>query len=105
MCQVGLEDTGGTTQFTQSVKSGYRHHRHRDRGTDGQSCPQTKVGIGRTKQDAQGIRGVGEVPIVPPLAAVANAINQAIGLRLNDLPMSPPKVLKALSDAPTDSGG
>ena len=47
----------------------------------------------------QGIRGVGEVPIVPPLAAVANAINQAIGLRLNDLPMSPPKVLKALSDS------
>ena len=47
----------------------------------------------------QGIRGVGEVPIVPPLAAVANAVRSAIGLRLTDLPMSPPKVLAALSAA------
>ena len=44
----------------------------------------------------QGIRGVGEVPIVPPLAAVANAIHQASGVRFSELPMSPPKVLKAL---------
>jgi len=43
-----------------------------------------------------GIRGVGEVPIVPPMAAVANAIKNATGLRLTDLPMSPPKVLAAL---------
>ena len=46
-----------------------------------------------------GIRGVGEVPIVPPLAAVANAIRNATGLRLTDLPMSPPKVLAALAAA------
>ena len=43
-----------------------------------------------------GVRGVGEVPIAPPMAAVANAINDATGLRLTDLPMSPPKVLAAL---------
>ncbi len=43
-----------------------------------------------------GVRGVGEVPIVPPMAAVANAIENAVGLRMTDLPMSPPKVLKAL---------
>jgi len=43
-----------------------------------------------------GVRGVGEVPIVPPMAAIANAIEDAIGLRLTDLPMSPPKVLAAL---------
>jgi CO/xanthine dehydrogenase Mo-binding subunit len=46
-----------------------------------------------------GIRGVGEVPIVPPLAAVANAIRNATGLRLTELPMSPPKVLAALTAA------
>jgi CO/xanthine dehydrogenase Mo-binding subunit len=40
-----------------------------------------------------GVRGVGEVPIVPPMAAVANAIHAAIGARLRDLPMSPPKIL------------
>jgi CO/xanthine dehydrogenase Mo-binding subunit len=43
-----------------------------------------------------GARGVGEVPIVPPMAAVANAIADAIGIRLRDLPMSPPRVLAAL---------
>lgn len=47
----------------------------------------------------QGVKGVGEVCIVPPLAAVANAIHNAIGLRLSDLPMSPPKVLAALKAA------
>jgi hypothetical protein len=36
-----------------------------------------------------GARGVGEVPIVPPMAAVANASAEATGLRLRDLPMSP----------------
>jgi CO/xanthine dehydrogenase Mo-binding subunit len=40
-----------------------------------------------------GVRGVGEVPIVPPMAAVANAVHAAIGMRLRDLPMSPPKIL------------
>jgi CO/xanthine dehydrogenase Mo-binding subunit len=43
-----------------------------------------------------GAKGVGEVPIVPPMAAVANAIRDAIGIRLHSLPMSPPKVLDAL---------
>ena len=45
-----------------------------------------------------GVRGVGEVPIAPPMAAVANAIHDAVGLRLCALPMSPPKVLAALAD-------
>ncbi|MBV9828944.1 MAG: xanthine dehydrogenase family protein molybdopterin-binding subunit [Alphaproteobacteria bacterium] len=45
-----------------------------------------------------GVRGVGEVPIVPPMAAVANAIAAATGRRLRDLPMSPPKVLAALDE-------
>ncbi|MSR19356.1 MAG: xanthine dehydrogenase family protein molybdopterin-binding subunit [Gemmatimonadetes bacterium] len=46
-----------------------------------------------------GVRGVGEVPIVPPLAAVANAMAGATGVRFTDLPLSPPRVLKALSGA------
>jgi CO/xanthine dehydrogenase Mo-binding subunit len=44
-----------------------------------------------------GVRGVGETPIVPPLAALSNAVSRAIGTRLNALPMSPPRILKALS--------
>jgi CO/xanthine dehydrogenase Mo-binding subunit len=43
-----------------------------------------------------GVRGVGETPIVPPLGAIANAMEQATGIRFTELPMSPPKVLKAL---------
>lgn len=43
-----------------------------------------------------GIRGVGEVPIVPPPAAIANAIYHAAGVRMLELPMSPPKVIKAI---------
>src|SRR5262249_28707177 len=45
-----------------------------------------------------GVRGVGETPIVPPMAAIANAIEQATGIRFTELPMSPPKVLKALKE-------
>ncbi len=44
-----------------------------------------------------GVRGVGEVPIVPPPAALANAIYRAIGVRMQELPMSPGRVVKALS--------
>ena len=45
-----------------------------------------------------GAKGVGEVPIVPPLAAVANAVRAALGVRMCDLPLSPPKV-RAVIDA------
>ncbi|MCZ6632540.1 MAG: xanthine dehydrogenase family protein molybdopterin-binding subunit [bacterium] len=43
-----------------------------------------------------GVRGAGEVPICAPPAAVANAIYSATGLRMMELPMSPPKILEAL---------
>jgi CO/xanthine dehydrogenase Mo-binding subunit len=46
-----------------------------------------------------GVRGVGETPIVPPLAAVANAVAAATGVRFSDLPMSPPRVLAELEKA------
>jgi CO/xanthine dehydrogenase Mo-binding subunit len=44
-----------------------------------------------------GVRGAGETPIVPPPATIANAIHRAIGVRMTELPMSPPKVWKALA--------
>jgi len=46
-----------------------------------------------------GVRGVGEVPIVPPIAAVGNAVSRAIGIRMTDLPMSPPKLSEAIDEA------
>ena len=50
-----------------------------------------------------GVRGVGEVPIVAPLPAVANAVCAATGVRFTDLPLSPPRVLKGIEDAETVS--
>ena len=44
-----------------------------------------------------GVRGVGEVPIMPPAAAVANAIYQAVGVRMAELPMSPARMAAALA--------
>jgi CO/xanthine dehydrogenase Mo-binding subunit len=49
-----------------------------------------------------GVKGVGEVSICPPMAAIANAIENAIGIRMTALPMSPPRVLAALDDAQLD---
>ena len=44
-----------------------------------------------------GVKGVGEVPIVPPLAAVTNAVSRAIGVRMHDLPLSPDRVYAAIT--------
>ena len=45
-----------------------------------------------------GVRGVGETSICPPLAAIANAVSNAAGVRLKELPMSPVKILEALEN-------
>jgi CO/xanthine dehydrogenase Mo-binding subunit len=55
------------------------------------------VEVGNPKHP-YGVRGVGETPIVPPLGAIANAMENATGIRFTELPMSPPKVLKALQE-------
>ena len=46
-----------------------------------------------------GVRGVGETPIIPPMAAIANALENALGIRFSQLPMSPPLVLAAIEAA------
>lgn len=43
-----------------------------------------------------GVRGVGEVPLVPPMAAIANAIYDATGVRMTELPMTPGSILEAI---------
>jgi CO/xanthine dehydrogenase Mo-binding subunit len=43
-----------------------------------------------------GARGVGEAPVIPTAAAVANAVAAAAGVRMSTLPMTPPRVLAAL---------
>jgi CO/xanthine dehydrogenase Mo-binding subunit len=44
-----------------------------------------------------GLRGVGEVAIVPPQAALANAIYRTTGVRLYHTPMSPGAIVAALA--------
>jgi len=43
-----------------------------------------------------GVKGVGEVPIVPPLGAVANAVSRAIGKRMRHLPLTPDRIWSEL---------
>ncbi len=43
-----------------------------------------------------GVRGVGETPIVAPLATIGNAVSRALGKRMTELPLSPPKILAAI---------
>jgi CO/xanthine dehydrogenase Mo-binding subunit len=45
-----------------------------------------------------GVRGVGEVPICPPPAALAAAIHDAVGVRMTELPMAPHKVYQAIAE-------
>ena len=45
-----------------------------------------------------GVKGVGEVNICPPMAAIANAIENAVGVRMTSLPMSPPRLLAAIEE-------
>ena len=45
-----------------------------------------------------GVRGVGEASIVPPMAAVANAVHQATGLTMDQLPISPGVLVAAIQD-------
>ena len=45
-----------------------------------------------------GVRGVGEAAFVPPLAAVANAVSHALGVRMRSLPMNPRRLLEVLTE-------
>jgi xanthine dehydrogenase molybdenum-binding subunit len=45
-----------------------------------------------------GVRGVAEISVVPPMGAISNAIYNAVGVRMRNLPMAPHKIVKALSE-------
>jgi CO/xanthine dehydrogenase Mo-binding subunit/CO/xanthine dehydrogenase FAD-binding subunit len=45
-----------------------------------------------------GAKGVGELCITPPAPAIANAVYDAVGVRIRDLPITPDKVLTALAE-------
>jgi CO/xanthine dehydrogenase Mo-binding subunit len=51
-----------------------------------------------------GARGVGEPPIVPAPAAIANAIEDATGLRLTELPLTPERIALGLASREDGAG-
>ncbi len=51
-----------------------------------------------------GVRGVGEASITPPLGAIANAIHDAVGLRIQSMPVTPRHLLEALMDRDESAG-
>jgi len=49
-----------------------------------------------------GAKGVGEMGVTPTAAAIANAVYDAVGVRITSLPITPEKVLRALLEAKVD---
>ena len=45
------------------------------------------------------VSGIGEPPVIPTASAIANAVYNAIGVRIASLPLTPDKVLAALKKA------
>ncbi len=66
--------------------------------TQAAQCMETVIVEVPSEHGPFGARGVGEVPVVPTAAAIANAIADATGVRLSDLPMTAPNVLAALRE-------
>ncbi|MCP4216391.1 MAG: xanthine dehydrogenase family protein molybdopterin-binding subunit [bacterium] len=55
------------------------------------------VGLPDTKLSSTGVKGVGEPATIPTAAAIANAVYNALGVRINSLPITPDKVLAAVN--------
>jgi xanthine dehydrogenase YagR molybdenum-binding subunit len=49
----------------------------------------------------RGVIGIGEPVTIPTASAIANAVANALGVRVNSLPITPNKVLAALEKVPT----
>jgi CO/xanthine dehydrogenase Mo-binding subunit len=45
-----------------------------------------------------GVKGVGEMTANPPIPAIVNAINNALGIELTEIPVIPEKILRALEE-------
>ena len=54
---------------------------------------------------ALNVKGIGEIPNVPTAAAIANAVADAVGVRIDSLPITAEKVLRALGTDRTSSQG
>jgi CO/xanthine dehydrogenase Mo-binding subunit len=51
-----------------------------------------------SRRGPYGAKGIAEASLMPPMPAIANAIHQAIGVRIKDFPITPEKILRNLSE-------
>ena len=63
------------------------------------------VDIADTEANSVGSKGLGEPPIIPVAAAIANAIFDAVRIRVTDLPITPDRLLGLLPGAAPDAAG
>jgi len=61
-------------------------------------CPEIEVVL--INMPERGVIGIGEPAVIPPAGAIANAVANAIGVRVHSLPITPAKVLAALGKVP-----
>jgi CO/xanthine dehydrogenase Mo-binding subunit len=59
---------------------------------------ETSIVEQNSEEGPYGAKGVGEPPINPPAAAIANAVYDAVGVRIKELPITPEKIMRALRD-------
>ena len=52
----------------------------------------------------RGVIGIGEPPTIPTAAAIANAVTNAVGVRIGTIPLTPARVLAALEEASKEKG-
>ncbi len=61
-------------------------------------CPEIVPILWKEDGDDLGARSLGEPPVIPTAGAIANAVTNAIGVRVRSLPITPAKVLAALAE-------
>ncbi|MDW3213064.1 MAG: xanthine dehydrogenase family protein molybdopterin-binding subunit [Ilumatobacteraceae bacterium] len=74
--------------------------------TIGDTCEivHAEVGVPDLAANPLGVKGLGELPLIPVPAAIANAVYDAIGVRFRELPLTRRRVLEALALDPADHG-
>lgn len=65
---------------------------------DTPSIEHVHVGVADVEANSIGAKGVGEPPLVPTAPAIANAVYDAIGIRIRDLPLTRRRVLDAMAN-------
>ncbi len=63
------------------------------------TCPVETILVETDEQEGPfGAKGMGEASLLPTSAAIANAVEDAVGLRIRELPITPDKIIRALKD-------